>query len=106
VHSIDPDYIELFNGKKEQSSEIIFTRKYLANEIGNSIQLFYRPNVDGGWHHMNPFQSLVDAYLCIDGKTIEESDLYDPQKPVVKDGVNYRDPRLAFHHLLSCNLSN
>jgi len=32
VHDIDPDYMELFNGKKEQSSEIIFTRKYLANE--------------------------------------------------------------------------
>jgi len=96
VHSIDPDYMELFNGKKEQSSEIIFSRKYLENEIGNTIQLYYRPNVDGGWHHMNPFQSLVDAYLCVDGKTIEDSDLYDPLNPVVKDGNYYRDPRLLY----------
>lgn len=96
VHDIDPDYMELFNGKKEQSSEIIFTRKYLANEIGNSNQLYYRPNVDGGWHHMNPFQSLVDTYLCIDGETIDESELYDPQNPVVKNGNYYRDPRLLY----------
>jgi hypothetical protein len=96
VHTIDPLYAELFNGKNEGSSEIIFSRKYLAGEIGNSTQLYYRPSVDGGWHHMNPFQSLVDAYLCNDGKTIEESLLYDPMNPVVKNGVNYRDPRLLY----------
>lgn len=96
VHNIDPDYMELFNGKKEESSEIIFTRKFLANEVGHAIQLWYRPNVDGGWHHMNPFQSLVDAYLCIDGKTIDESELYDSQNPVIKNGIYYRDPRLLY----------
>lgn len=95
-HAIDPQYAELFNGKNEESSEIIFTRKYLAGEIANSIQLYYRPNVDGGWHHMNPYQSLVDAYLCTDGLSIEESPLYDPAFPVVKNGVNYRDPRLLY----------
>lgn len=96
VHKIDPLYAELFNGKNENSSEIIFSRKYLAGEIANSTQLYYRPSVDGGWHHMNPFQSLVDAYLCVDGKTISESDLYDPMFPIVKNGVNYRDPRLLY----------
>lgn len=96
VHKIDPLYAELFNGKNETSSEIIFSRKYLAGQIANSTQLYYRPSVDGGWHHMNPFQSLVDAYLCKDGKTIDESELYDPHFPVVKNGVNYRDPRLLY----------
>lgn len=96
AYQIDPQYMELFNGMNEQSSEIIFTRKYLENEMGNANQLYYRPNLDGGWHHMNPFQSLVDAYLCVDGKSIEESDLYDPQHPVVKNGENYRDPRLLY----------
>lgn len=96
AHAIDPDYASIFNGNNEESSEIIFSRKYLAGEIGNTTQLYYRPNVDGGWHHMNPFQDLVDAYLCTDGKSIEESALYDPANPVVKDGVNYRDPRLLF----------
>lgn len=96
VHKIDASYSDLFNGKNEQSAEIIFSRKYLAGEVGNATQLYYRPSVDGGWHHMNPFQSLVDAYLCTDGKSIEESPLYDPMKPVVKGGVNYRDPRLLY----------
>ena len=96
VHTIDPQYAELFNGKNEQSSEIIFSRKYLAGEIANATQLYYRPNVDGGWHHMNPFQSLVDAYLCTDGLSIDESPLFDPNAPVVKNGVNYRDPRLLY----------
>ena len=96
AHQIDPQYSELFNGKNEESTEIIFSRKYLAGEIANSTQLYYRPSVDGGWHHMNPFQSLIDAYLCTDGKTIEESELYDPQFPVVRNGVNYRDPRLLY----------
>lgn len=96
VNEIAPQYSDLFNGKNEESSEIIFSRKYLAGEIANSTQLYYRPNVDGGWHHMNPFQSLVDAYLCIDGKSIEESELYDPEHPVVKNGQNYRDPRLLY----------
>jgi len=75
---------------------LIFSRKYLAGEIANSTQLYYRPNVDGGWHHMNPFQSLVDAYLCTDGLSIDESPLFDPNAPVVKNGVNYRDPRLLY----------
>ena len=96
VHEIDPLYEELFNGKNELSSEIIFSRKYLAGEVANSTQLYYRPNVDGGWHHMNPFQSLVDAYLCTDGLSIEESPLYDPMHPVMKNGEIYRDPRLLY----------
>ncbi len=96
VHSIDPDYMELFNGQNEQSSEIIFPRKYLEDEYGNTVQLYYRPNVDGGWHHLNPFQNLVDAYLCTDGKTIEESELYDPLFPIIKEGNYYRDPRLLY----------
>ncbi|MDR1860990.1 MAG: RagB/SusD family nutrient uptake outer membrane protein [Bacteroidales bacterium] len=96
VHQIDPQYSELFNGKNEQSSEIIFSRKYLAGEIANSTQLYYRPSLDGGWHHLNPFQGLINDYLCIDGQSIEESSLYDPAFPVVRNGVNYRDPRLLY----------
>lgn len=94
VHHIDPDYRHLFDGHNEQSSEIIFSRKYLENEVSNNLQLVIRPNVDGGWHWLNPFQNFLDAYLCVDGKSIWESDLYDPQNPIIKDGVEYRDPRL------------
>jgi len=94
VHNIDANYENLFNGKNENSNEIIFSRKYLEGEVTNSTQLYYRPNLDGGWHHLNPSQSLVDSYLCTDGLPIEESPLYDEDYQVVKNGVNYRDPRL------------
>lgn len=96
VHIIDPDYRQLFDGTKEQSNEIIYASKYLQDEVSNNLQLVIRPNVDGGWHWMNPFQNLVDAYLCKDGQTIENSAMYDPQYPVVKDGDYYRDPRLYY----------
>ncbi|RZF58315.1 RagB/SusD family nutrient uptake outer membrane protein [Sphingobacterium corticibacterium] len=95
VHVIDNQYEELFNGKNENSREIIFSRKYLEGEVTNPTQLYYRPSLGGGWHHLNPSQDLVDSYLCIDGLPIGESPLYDVNYPVVKNGVNYRDPRLT-----------
>src|SRR5690606_24425147 len=88
-------YEELFNGKNENSREIIFSRKCLEGEVTNPTQLYYRPSIGGGWHHVNPSQDLVDSYLCIDGLPIGESPLYDVNYPVVKHGVNYRDPRLT-----------
>src|SRR5690606_18495788 len=42
-----------------------------------------------GYSTKIPTQSLVDSYECIDGKTIFESPLYDPEKP-----FENRDPRL------------
>ncbi len=95
VHVIDNQYEELFNGKNENSREIIFSMKYLEGEVTNPTQLYYRPSLGGGWHHLNPSQDLVDSYLCIDGLPIGESPLYDVNYPVVKNGVNYRDPRLT-----------
>src|SRR5690606_23607509 len=95
VHVVDDQYEELFNGKNENSREIIFSRKYLEGEVTNPTQLYYRPSLGGGWHHLNPSQDLIDSYLCIDGLPIGESPLYDVNYPVVKNGVNYRDPRLT-----------
>lgn len=91
VHVINPGYNQLFDGSSEQSPEIIFSRKYLENEESNPLQLYIRPNVDGGWHWLNPFQNLVDAYLCVDGKTIDNSELYDSINP-----TENRDPRLLY----------
>lgn len=94
THFIDPQYRQLFDGSKEESEEIIFTTKFIENQVSNNLQLIIRPNLDGGWHFMNPYQNLVDAYLCTDGKTIEESSIYDPQNP-----YENRDPRL-YHTIL------
>ena len=45
----------------------------------------------GGWEALSPTQDLIDAYPCVDGKSIKESKLYDPAKP-----FENRDPRLAY----------
>src|SRR5690606_15323505 len=43
----------------------------------------------GGLNHMQFFQGFIDKFLMTDGKTIEESELYDPANP-----FENRDPRL------------
>ena len=47
-------------------------------------------NVDGGWSSIVPTQNLVDMYEMTDGKTKEESNLYDAAHPFAN-----RDPRMA-----------
>jgi hypothetical protein len=95
VHSIDPDYKALFDGTKEQSDEIILSSKYIKNQVYNGLQRDVRPNLYGGWHHYNPYQNLIDAYLCKDGKNIRESSLCDSNQP-----YKNRDPRLYHNFFL------
>ena len=64
--------------------------QYVENLYSNGTLGILPPASCGGWCSINPTQSLVDIYECIDGKTIEESPLYDPDKP-----YQNRDPRLS-----------
>ena len=43
----------------------------------------------GGYSQLSPLQSLVDSYIMLDGKSIDESDLYDENAP-----YDNRDPRM------------
>lgn len=95
VHSIDDDYKGLFDGSNEESPEIILTSKYLQNTVSNALQRDVRPNAYGGWHHYNPYQNLIDAYPSVDGLPIDESPLYDPERP-----YENRDPRLYHNFFL------
>lgn len=85
---IDPDYASLFNGTNEESKEIILAAQYIETHKSAIATWVGMPSV-GGWSEVVPLQSLVDTYECIDGKTIAESALYDPEKP-----FENRDPRL------------
>ena len=88
------DYANLFQPVAEGCNEIIFDREYLSNpknsSEGSMIGLFFAPIVMGGWEALSPTQDLVDAYPCTDGKSIQDSPLYDPNHP-----FEHRDPRLA-----------
>ena len=95
VYKLYPDYKGLFEKANENNCEVIFDHQYMDNaidqwETGSWIDQFFAPVMFGGWEALSPSQDLVDAYECVDGKSIDESPLYDPAKP-----YENRDPRLA-----------
>lgn len=95
VYDIYGNYADLFSAEHENSSEVIFDIQFLDKAkdyvTGNWIDQYFAPGMMGGWEAMSPTQDMVDAYECTDGKSIQESPLYNPEKP-----YENRDPRLAF----------
>jgi starch-binding outer membrane protein, SusD/RagB family len=91
-NTIDPDYVGLFNGKNETSTELIFATQFLANLAGNGIMQHTFPRSSGGWHLYCPLGSLVEAYQFDDGTPFAYTDpRYNPNNLIEK-----RDPRLAY----------
>lgn len=89
VYSIDPKFKELFEDGGENSSEFVLISKRMPEVYGNSMLLSCLGFTWGGYHHYSPYNELVEQFECIDGKTIAESPLYNPDKP-----YQNRDPRL------------
>ncbi|MBQ9463129.1 MAG: RagB/SusD family nutrient uptake outer membrane protein [Bacteroidales bacterium] len=94
VYSLHPDYRELFLSKTKTSPEVIFALP-ASNELGihsyaeAATRSFY-PRNNGGTSVAQPTWMLFFAYPCTDGKSVEESPLYDPAHP-----FENRDPRLS-----------
>jgi len=88
VYGIDPNYASLFDGTNENSNEIILSAIY-TDLSKSSITTWVGGPFVGGWSQVVPTQALVDAYECTDGKTIDQSAVYDPLHP-----YDNRDPRL------------
>jgi hypothetical protein len=88
-YSIDPKYRELFLLDHELSKEIIMSSQYLKETYGQVLLIYLTPEKWGGWHQFSVFNELVKEYECTDGKTIDQSPLYDKNNP-----YNNRDPRL------------
>lgn len=88
-YSIDPKYRELFFEDHEFSKEIVMSSQYIPDTYGHVLLIYMTPEAWGGWHQFSPFNELVKTYECTDGKTIDESPLYDKNNP-----YNNRDPRL------------
>ncbi|HZL09577.1 MAG TPA: RagB/SusD family nutrient uptake outer membrane protein [Prolixibacteraceae bacterium] len=89
VYIIDPAYEQLFWEVKEDSKEMILATQYQIDVFPNVNLQFLFPTMSGGWHQYSPYNNLVKVYECTDGKTIDESPLYDPNNP-----YENRDPRL------------
>lgn len=90
IYGIDADFVSLFDGSNEQSSEIILSAQYTANYKSSIGTWVGGPFVSNGWSEVVPLQSIVDAFECTDGLTIDKSPLYDANNP-----FENRDPRLA-----------
>jgi len=87
---IDPRFKELFEDGGDNSDEIIFARKYMQDVFGEPFtQQAAVPGWYGGYSQFSFMQNFVDKFLMSDGKTIQESPLYDPKNP-----FKNRDPRL------------
>ena len=90
VYSLYSDYAELFLSKTKNNSEVIFGNprsQELKVVIGDTKN--YLPRNRGGWGAaMAPSWYLFCSYLCTDGLPIDESPLFNPQKP-----FENRDPR-------------
>ncbi len=79
------DYRHFFSESNKHNCEVIFNVESNSPEYPTEYfdQDHWRLNRPA------PLKELVDTYLCIDGKTIDESPLYDPEHP-----YENRDPRL------------
>tara|TARA_R110002050_G_scaffold166886_1_gene297446 strand:+ start:5092 stop:6744 length:1653 start_codon:yes stop_codon:yes gene_type:complete len=88
---IAPDYESIFNDVDEQSSENIFSIQYTAGQAGNFLTQHAFPANAGGWHIVNPLESLASQYDFTDGSPFSYD---DPRFNPANMGEN-RDPRFA-----------
>lgn len=83
-------YSGLFEIANEGNCEVILDRQYMPVSHEHRSQYNILPPSFGGYALLVPLQELVDSYIMLDGKTIEESGDYDEDDPFAN-----RDPRLA-----------
>lgn len=91
-YELYPDYRDLFLEKSENTNkECILGIEYTENIYPMAYTQMSLPAGDGGWSALNAVKSIVDAYECSNGKTIDDpTSGYNINNPF-KD----RDPRLA-----------
>lgn len=83
------NYGNLFRLGAEYSEEPIFFAMNMKDKHNNVHTIYKTPERMGGWHQFAINNELVRDYFCIDGKSIDESPLYDENDPYLN-----RDPRL------------
>lgn len=93
-YSLNPVFQNLFRKAGQttnQNKEIMFYYPYGDADAGSFqyLQLVQGSRNQGGQSSHFPTQFLVDLFECTDGKTINESPLYNPAKPNAN-----RDPRM------------
>ncbi|WP_025762328.1 RagB/SusD family nutrient uptake outer membrane protein [Dyadobacter tibetensis] len=89
VYQLHSDFGNLFLSRTKNSKETIFglPRSIVLNVTQGDCQNYVTRNA-GGWGAKNPSWDLFASFLCVDGKPIDESPLFDPHEPFAN-----RDPR-------------
>ncbi len=88
---IDQNYMNLFQYAGQNSKEIIFSVQFLKGVATHSMFRFFGPRLATGHTNKKPSYCMADTWECIDGLQIDESPLFNPQKP-----FENRDPRLHY----------
>lgn len=96
AYGIEPDFQELFRETGEFSKEIVLSSQYQEDVYGHVMLQYLYPETWGGWHQFSPYNELLETFECVDGNTIVESSLYDPNNP-----YENRDPRLDYTVMIS-----
>ena len=95
VYQLYPDFGELFLSKTKNSVETIFgiprSTALGTSLTGGAVTAYLSRNVTSPSATASPSWDLLCSFLCTDGKTIDQSPLYNP-----KDPFKNRDPRCAY----------
>ena len=88
--SLFPSYSGLFEIANEYNSEVIMDVQYKPSSREHQVIYNIVPPSIGGYSLMAPLQELVDSYIMLNGKAIDEAGSgYDESSPYAD-----RDPRL------------
>ncbi len=92
AYAIDQNgFRQLFMQTGENSKEIVLASQFQEDTYGHVMLQYMYPETWGGWHQFSPYNELVQTFECTDGKTIDQSPLYNPDAP-----YDNRDPRLDY----------
>lgn len=88
-YTLYSNYGQLFKHVGSRSSEVIMDIPFLLGVQVHQIPRYLGTRSAPGYAVLVPTQTMIDIYRCTDGLRIDQSPLFDPQKP-----YENRDPRL------------
>lgn len=91
IYKLYPDFETLFIGQTKNSVETVFSiPRSVELDVYTPLGQMQQPLMRciGGGDYIQPSWDLFCSFLCKDGLTIDNSPLYNPQKPFLN-----RDPR-------------
>jgi len=83
----DDSYEKFFHDGGETSPEAIFSILGLKDKFTNVRYIYMLPEMAGGWHQFAVYNELVKSYFAADGKSIDESEIYDDNDPYVNRDI-------------------